>query len=107
MRVLVVEDDADIATLISVAFRREGNDVEVVGSGTAALRAIEADPPEVMILDLNLPDVRAPSTCTWAGCGPSGDRPATRSRRCSVSAIGSPRTLQTRNLHALNSAGPD
>ncbi len=64
MRVLVVEDDGDIATLISAAFRREGSDeVEVVGTGTAALRAVEADPPEVMILDLNLPDIDGFTLC--------------------------------------------
>lgn len=64
MRVLVVEDDGDIATLISAAFRREGSDeVKVVGTGTAALRAVEADPPEVMILDLNLPDIDGFTLC--------------------------------------------
>ena len=64
MRVLVVEDDGDIATLIQTAFRREGSEhVTVVGTGSAALRAVDDDPPEVMILDLNLPDINGFSLC--------------------------------------------
>ena len=35
----------------------------MVGTGTAALRAVEADPPEVMILDLNLPDIDGFTLC--------------------------------------------
>ena len=61
---LVVEDDGDIATLIQTAFRRDGaTHVEVVGTGSAALRAIDADPPEIMILDLNLPDIDGFTLC--------------------------------------------
>ena len=64
MRVLVVEDDGDTAALIQSAFRREcAADVEVVGAGAAALRAVDADPPEVMILDLNLPDIDGFTLC--------------------------------------------
>ena len=58
MKVLVVEDDGDIATLIQTAFRREGSQhITVVGTGSAALRVVDDNPPEVMILDLNLPDI--------------------------------------------------
>lgn len=64
MRVLVVEDDRDIATLIQQAFRRDGaSDVDVVGTGSAALRAVDVDPPDVMILDLNLPDIDGFTLC--------------------------------------------
>ena len=64
MRVLVVEDDGDIATLIQAAFHRDGTaDVEIVGTGSAALRVIDVDPPDVMILDLNLPDIDGFTLC--------------------------------------------
>ncbi|MBM62351.1 MAG: DNA-binding response regulator [Acidobacteria bacterium] len=64
MRVLVVEDDGDIATVIQTAFRREGvGQIDVVGTGSAALQAVDADPPDVMILDLNLPDIDGFSLC--------------------------------------------
>ena len=64
MRVLVVEDDTDIAALIQSAFRRAGaTHVEVVGTGSDALDVMATDPPEVMILDLNLPDIDGFTLC--------------------------------------------
>tara|TARA_A100001037_G_C14893131_1_gene519357 strand:- start:105 stop:338 length:234 start_codon:yes stop_codon:yes gene_type:complete len=64
MRVLVVEDDSDIATLITSAFRRDGAaHVEVVGTGSDALRVVDAEAPELMIFDLNLPDIDGFTPC--------------------------------------------
>ncbi len=64
MRVLVVEDDTDIAALIQSAFRRAGaTHVEVVGTGSDALDVMATDPPELMILDLNLPDIDGFTLC--------------------------------------------
>jgi len=64
MRVLVVEDDGDIAALIQNSFRRQcAADVEVVGAGSAALSVVDADPPEVMILDLDFPGIDGFTVC--------------------------------------------
>src|SRR5262245_49652331 len=55
-RVLVVEDEGDIANLIKHTLERSGEyEVAIATDGEAALRAIEADPPHLIILDLNLP----------------------------------------------------
>ena len=55
-RVLVVEDEQDIAGLIKHALEREGAmEVDVAGSGDAALKSVTEDPPDLVILDLNLP----------------------------------------------------
>jgi DNA-binding response OmpR family regulator len=55
-RVLVVEDEHDIAGLIRHTLERGGDtDVEVVGSGDAALRVATERPPDLIVLDLNLP----------------------------------------------------
>src|SRR3954454_18230418 len=55
-RVLIVEDEQDIAGLIKHTLERSGGaEAEVVGSGDAALRAVSARPPDLIILDLNLP----------------------------------------------------
>ena len=55
-RVLVVEDEHDIAGLIKHALERSGDgQVDIVASGDEALRAITEQPPDVIILDLNLP----------------------------------------------------
>jgi DNA-binding response OmpR family regulator len=62
-RVLLVEDDAAIAEPLSRALRRDGYDVEVVGSGTEALERWEAGGSDLLILDLGLPDVDGLEVC--------------------------------------------
>src|SRR3954447_10510718 len=63
-RVLVVEDEQDIAGLIKHALERAGDgQVQIVGSGDAALRAITEQPPDVIILDLNLPVLSGTEVC--------------------------------------------
>jgi two-component system phosphate regulon response regulator PhoB len=55
-RVLVVEDEPDVAGLIKHTLDRGGElDVDVVDSGEAALKAATEQPPDLIILDLNLP----------------------------------------------------
>jgi DNA-binding response OmpR family regulator len=63
-RVLVVEDERDIAGLIKHALEREGAvDVEVAGSGDAALKSVTEAVPDVVILDLNLPVLSGVEVC--------------------------------------------
>jgi len=55
-RVLVVEDERDIAGLIKHTLEREGTvRVDIAGSGDEALRLVSEQPPDLIILDLNLP----------------------------------------------------
>jgi DNA-binding response OmpR family regulator len=63
-RVLIVEDEQDIAGLIKHTLERGGEaDAEIVGSGDAALRAVTDRPPDLIILDLNLPVVSGTEVC--------------------------------------------
>jgi two-component system phosphate regulon response regulator PhoB len=63
-RVLVVEDEQDIAALIKHALERAGDaQVEIVGTGDAAVRAAAAQPPDLVILDLNLPVLSGGEVC--------------------------------------------
>jgi two-component system OmpR family response regulator len=55
-RVLVVDDEANITDLVATALRYEGFDVEVASTGTDALRAAETFRPDLMVLDIMLPD---------------------------------------------------
>ena len=55
LRVLVVEDDADLAASLAGWLGRCGHEVRVATDGTAALRATEATHPDVMLLDIGLP----------------------------------------------------
>jgi two-component system phosphate regulon response regulator PhoB len=54
-RVLVVEDEPDIAALIAYQLTREGFRVETVASGTAALQAVSREVPDLLVLDRMLP----------------------------------------------------
>jgi DNA-binding response OmpR family regulator len=63
-RVLIVEDEQDIAGLIKHALERSGTaDADIVGSGDAALKAVAANAPDLMILDLNLPILGGLEVC--------------------------------------------
>ena len=63
-QVLVVEDEQDIAGLIKRSLERTGDaDVDVVGSGDAALKSVQEKPPDLIILDLNLPVVSGFEVC--------------------------------------------
>jgi two-component system phosphate regulon response regulator PhoB len=63
-RVLVVEDEQDIAALIKHALERSGDaQVDVVGSGDTALRAVADHAPDLVILDVNLPVMSGTEVC--------------------------------------------
>lgn len=62
-KVLVVEDTADIASLIRHSLIREGLKVEVAPDGTSALAAVAIEPPDVVVLDLMLPDISGVEVC--------------------------------------------
>ena len=63
-RVLVVEDEQDIAALVKHTLERGGEaQVELVASGDVAIRVAIEDPPDLVILDLNLPVLSGNEVC--------------------------------------------
>jgi DNA-binding response OmpR family regulator len=63
-RVLIVEDEQDIATLIQHTLEKIGGiQVDLVASGDAALRAVAEQPPDLILLDLNLPVLSGVEVC--------------------------------------------
>ena len=64
-RVLVVEDEEDIACPLVRTLEREGYDVEWVESGQKALDTLSTK-PELVILDLGLPDIDGLEVCRRA-----------------------------------------
>ena len=63
-RVLIVEDEPDIAGLMKHALERGGDlEVEQVGTGAAALKAVMEEPPSLVLLDLNLPFIDGLEVC--------------------------------------------
>src|SRR6476619_711320 len=57
VRALVVDDEPTLAELLSMALRYEGWDVDHALSGHAAVRAAKALDPDVIVLDVMLPDL--------------------------------------------------
>ena len=62
-RVLVVEDDPDIAQLVARYLEKSGFSVETQANGRAALAAVAAHPPDLLVLDLMLPQVDGLEIC--------------------------------------------
>jgi DNA-binding response OmpR family regulator len=54
---LIVEDEADLAWVEQFNLQNEGYEVEVALEGRAAIEALDAFAPQVMVLDLMLPHV--------------------------------------------------
>jgi len=54
-RILVVEDEPDISALVAYHLARESYRVRTVADGTEALQAVEAEAPDLIVLDLMLP----------------------------------------------------
>ncbi len=70
-RILVVEDEARIASLISRTLRLEGYQVEVAPNGETALDKALSNPPDLLVLDVMLPDIDGLEVCRqlrMAGC---------------------------------------
>jgi two-component system OmpR family response regulator len=56
-QVLVVDDEPSIVDAVATALRYEGFDVRVAGTGRSALSAAQEAPPDLIVLDVMLPDL--------------------------------------------------
>jgi DNA-binding response OmpR family regulator len=61
--VLLVEDEENLASLVRAYLEQEGYRVIPAVTGAEALRAIEAEPVRIVVLDLNLPDMDGLDVC--------------------------------------------
>jgi DNA-binding response OmpR family regulator len=56
-KILIVEDDLDVAEMLNAYFRVQGYDVFTVNWGEDGVRAAQTVLPDLMILDIRLPDI--------------------------------------------------
>jgi two-component system OmpR family response regulator len=56
-RILVVDDEPNIADVVSMALRFQGFEVEIAGTGGDAIAAVTAFRPHLIVLDIMLPDM--------------------------------------------------
>jgi len=54
---LIIEDDADLSEIYSRTLQADAVETEIVRDGTAALDRLKGAPPDVIVLDLHLPQV--------------------------------------------------
>src|SRR6201991_1777758 len=57
IHVLVVDDEPVLAELVSMALRYEGWDIATAGDGASAIASAKETPPDVVVLDVMLPDM--------------------------------------------------
>ena len=62
-RVLVVDDDDTVASVVVSYLERAGHEVDRVSDGQAALYGVAKSPPDLMVLDLMLPEVDGLEVC--------------------------------------------
>ena len=75
-RVLVVEDEVDISSSLAYALRASGYDVMVADRGSSALEALETFLPDLVLLDLMLPDMSGIDICRGLRRSQSREQPA-------------------------------
>ncbi|MBL8055251.1 MAG: response regulator [Anaerolineales bacterium] len=55
--ILIADDDASVRRLIELVLRREGYRLSLVANGLSALERLQAESPDLVICDLNMPDL--------------------------------------------------
>ena len=76
LRVLVVEDHAASAASLEAFLRLSGHEVQVAANGPTALESLQADEPDVVLLDIDLPgDMDGYGVAKWIGEQPTEKRP--------------------------------
>jgi len=62
-RILIVDDDPHIREVLSFALAKAGMDTAEAGDGEAALQAVEARRPDLVVLDINMPRMDGLEVC--------------------------------------------
>jgi DNA-binding response OmpR family regulator len=62
-RILLVDDEQLITDSLSYSLKREGFDVDTVADGLSAIKAVEDHHPDLVVLDLMLPDISGFEVC--------------------------------------------
>ena len=88
MNILVVEDDPDARKVLSLILKLDGFEVSTVSGGREAIDAIRAAAPDLILLDVMMPDVDGFEVCRRIRSEPATSRPRmnTCRQRCNPHA---------------------
>jgi two-component system, OmpR family, phosphate regulon response regulator PhoB len=70
-KILIVEDEVDVAELLAHHLRGEGFSVEIVTNGRTAFAAVKTQPPALIVLDLMLPEIPGLDLCRMIKSNPA------------------------------------
>jgi two-component system KDP operon response regulator KdpE len=62
-RILLIDDELPIQKSVGLLLRSHGYDVDVAATGSAGLRSVRETPPDLVVLDLGLPDIAGTEVC--------------------------------------------
>ena len=62
-KILIVDDEVDLLRLIKFRFTRWGYDTALAADGQEALDKVKKDPPDLIVLDLQLPIISGQEVC--------------------------------------------
>ena len=62
-RILIVDDNVDAATMLSLMLTKMGNETHTASDGLAGVKAAEALRPEIIIMDIGLPQINGYEAC--------------------------------------------
>lgn len=74
-RVLVVDDDDDIRTLIATVLRNAGYGCRSADGGLSCLASATDDPPAIYVLDVRMPDLHGHEVCRRVKADPALSAP--------------------------------
>jgi DNA-binding response OmpR family regulator len=66
MKLLIVEDEKDVASALNRGLNRNGYSIDIAENGNRALELLAVNDYDLMILDLNLPDIDGLEVCRFA-----------------------------------------
>jgi two-component system KDP operon response regulator KdpE len=62
-RILLVDDEVSIQRAVGPLLQSRGYEVEIAGTGRSALKIVAEHPPDLVVLDLGLPDIEGTEIC--------------------------------------------
>ncbi|MEN2256889.1 MULTISPECIES: response regulator transcription factor [Paraclostridium] len=62
-KILIVEDEENISDILSYSLRKEGYEIKIADTGKAAIELVSSFRPNLIILDLMLPDMNGLDIC--------------------------------------------